>query len=88
MGQDPDLIVDLEGPISSLDLSDQITACLALSDDPPARVGDLLARARENTLGHIKGIGPARKRAIEQSLRRAGHHPGDRPGRRFLPGRA
>ncbi len=87
MGQDPDL--SLERPIASLNLSKEITARLAGSADPPANVGALLKLAHAGTLGDITGIGPARKRAIEQSLHRAGHPLGDRPGRRFhLPGRA
>ena len=89
MGQDPEVTVDLNGPISHLGLPDEITIALALATDPPASIGDLLTLARENVLGEIKGIGPARKRAIEQSLRRAGQDPGDRPGPQFvLPGRA
>ena len=89
MGEDSELSPDLGSPVSSLGLPEQIAICLAVSPDPPLTVGALLALAREDALGGIRGIGPSRKRAIEQSLRRAGHHPGNRPGRQFfLPGRA
>ena len=88
MGEDSELNPDLESPVSSLGLPVEIAVFLAVASDPPLTVGALLALARDDALGDIKGIGPARKRVIEQSLRRAGHHPGDRPGRQsFLPGR-
>ncbi len=74
--------------IACLGLPDEISLSLALSPDPPATVGALLALARGRRLTEIKGIGPARRRTIEASLIRAGHDLGDRLGRRsFLPGR-
>ena len=88
MGENPDLNAGLESPVSSLGLPEQIAICLAVSPDPPSTVGALLALARNDALRGIRGIGPARKRVIEQSLRRAGHYPGDRPYQQFfLPGR-
>jgi hypothetical protein len=87
MGEGPSMIAeptDLESAIACLGLAEDITVCLALSPAPPTTIGDLLILAREDRLGAIRGIGPARKRAIEQSLRFAGCQLGERPGRQFF----
>ena len=87
MSEDPPMLPEpsgLESPISCLGLPDEIALSLALSPYPPATVGDLLAIARDNRLTEIRGIGPARKRTIEVSLRLAGCDLGDPPGRQFF----
>ena len=87
MSEDPPLIPEpdaLESPIACLGLPDEIALSLALSPDPPATVGDLLNLAREDHLTQIKGIGPARKRTIEVSLKLAGCELGEPPGRQFF----
>ena len=78
------MITGLESPIASLGLPDEISVCLAVAKNPPATIGDLLTLARENRLYDIKGIGPARKRTIETSLRLAGCDLGERLGRQFF----
>ena len=71
-------------PIASLGLPAEIMLCLAVTPNPPETIGDLLALAREDRLGEVRGIGPARKRTIEVSLRLAGCDLGERPGRQFF----
>ena len=78
----------LVSPISDLGLTDEINIHLATAPGPPRTVRDVLALARDGRLGDIKGIGPARKRTIEVSLRLAGCDLGAPSGPRFfLPGR-
>ncbi len=87
MNEDPPMIPELTGlesPIACLGLPDEIALSLAVSPDPPSTVGALLTLARENRLTEISGIGPARKRTIEVSLKLAGCDLGERPGRQFF----
>ena len=74
----------LDSPITALGLPDEIMICLAVTPDPPETIGDLLTLARDERLCDIKGIGPARKRTLEVSLRLAGCDLGERPGRQFF----
>ncbi len=87
MGEGPPMTpepTDLESPIGSLGLDVEIIICLALSPERPTTIGELLTIAREGRLGTIRGIGPARKRAVENSLEFAGCDLGHRPGRQFF----
>lgn len=74
----------LDSPITALRLPDEIILCLAVSPNPPETIEDVLTLTREDRLNEVRGIGPARKRAIEVALRLAGCDLGERPGRQFF----
>ncbi len=74
----------LESPIACLGLPVEVVICLAVFPDGPTTIGELLTMAREDRLRTVPGIGPARRRTIEVSLRLAGCDLGERPGRQFF----
>ncbi len=83
----PEAIPEPDGlgcPIAALGLPDEINISLATTPGPPKTIGDLLTLARDGHLTEIKGIGPARKRTIEVSLRLAGCDLGEPSGRQFF----